>query len=71
MASNIKAENDPQILSGIREFLNALNNSGGSPLETLTPQQARQVLVDAQKSVEVDYSGSLRQKEKLHRMVLR
>jgi hypothetical protein len=31
MASNIKAENDPQILSGIREFLNALNNSGGVP----------------------------------------
>ncbi|WP_343679683.1 alpha/beta hydrolase [Chryseobacterium arthrosphaerae] len=57
MAPNGKAENDPQILSGIREFLNALNNSGGSPLETLTPEEARQVLVDAQKSVEVDYSG--------------
>ncbi|MGK6344421.1 hypothetical protein ACMGDK_19595 [Chryseobacterium sp. DT-3] len=48
MANNIKAENDPQILSGIREFLKRLNNSGGKPLETLTPQEVRQVLVDAQ-----------------------
>lgn len=37
--------------------MQGLNNSGGKPLETLTPQEARQVLVDAQKSVEVDYSG--------------
>ncbi len=56
MSQNVKAENDPQILSGIRAFLNALNNSGGDPLETMTPQAARQVLVDAQNSVQFDYS---------------
>lgn len=55
--AHIKAENDPQILSGIREFLKGLNNSGDKPLETLSPEEARQVLVEAQKSVEVDYSG--------------
>jgi len=57
MAQTIPGEKDPQILVQIREFLDALNNSGGKPLETLTPQEARQVLVDAQKSVQVDYSG--------------
>ena len=56
MAQTIPAEKDPQILLQIREFLNALNNSGGKPLETMTPQDARQVLVDAQKSVEFDFS---------------
>lgn len=57
MSQSVQGEKDPQILVQIREFLDALNNSGGKPLETLTPQEARQVLVDAQKSVEVDYSG--------------
>ncbi|MDL2144416.1 alpha/beta hydrolase [Flavobacterium tructae] len=56
MAQPIPAEKDPQILLQIRDFLNALNNSGGRPLETMTPQDARQVLIDAQKSVEFDYS---------------
>ena len=51
MSQFLPAEKDPQILREIREFLNALNNSGGKPLETMTPQDARQVLVDAQKSV--------------------
>lgn len=55
--AHIKAENDPQILLEIREFLKGLNNSGDKPLETLTPKEARQVLVETQKSVEVDYSG--------------
>lgn len=58
-------EKDPQILREIREFLYALNNSGGKPLETLTPQEARQVLVDAQKSVEVDYSGIIETEKKI------
>ncbi|MRX70125.1 Acetyl esterase/lipase [Flavobacterium resistens] len=57
MAQPIPAEKDPQILLQIRDFLNALNNSGGKPLETMTPQDARQVLIDAQKSVEFDYSN--------------
>ena len=57
MVQEIKAENDPQILSPIREFLKELNNSGGEPLETMSPEDARQVLIDAQKSVKVDVSS--------------
>jgi len=53
----IKAENDPRILKDIRVFLKALNSGGGKPIEQLSPVDARQVLVGAQKSVEVDYSG--------------
>ncbi|WP_373428010.1 alpha/beta hydrolase [Chryseobacterium sp. CKR4-1] len=56
MAQFLPAEKDPQILREIREFLDALNSSGGKPLETMTPQDARQVLIDAQKSVEFDFS---------------
>ncbi len=57
MAQSIKAENDPQIFTEIRGFLKALNAGGGKPMEQMTPAEARQVLVGAQKSVEVDYSG--------------
>jgi acetyl esterase len=56
-ANVIKAENDPRILLEVRGFLKALNAGGGKPLEQLAPADARQVLVGAQKSVEVDYSG--------------
>lgn len=52
-----KGQLDPQISKGTKEFLAALNTSGGAPLETLSPEKAREVLVSAQKSVEVDYSG--------------
>lgn len=38
-------------------FLNKLNSSGGKPLEQLSPQDARKVLIDAQKSVSVNISG--------------
>lgn len=47
---------DPNIEHGTREFLKALN-SGGKPLESMAPEEARQVLVNAQTSVNVDYSG--------------
>lgn len=57
MAQSIKAENDPQIFTEVRGFLKALNAGGGKPMEQMTPAEARQVLVGAQKSVEVDYSG--------------
>src|SRR5690606_3010189 len=50
-------QEDPQISKGIQEFLTVLNTSGGAPLETLTPEQARAVLVGAQESVKVDYSA--------------
>lgn len=53
----VKAENDPRILKEIRAFLKVLNSGTGKPMEELTPQEARQVLIDAQNSVSVDYSG--------------
>ena len=52
-----KGEQDPQIFSEVRTFLQALNSGDGKPVETLSPADARQVLTGAQQSVEVDYSG--------------
>lgn len=57
MKNITKAENDPRIFSEVRSFLKALNSGTGKPIEQLSPKDARQVLIDAQKSVEVDYSG--------------
>ena len=45
------------VVTGIRQFLESLNSSGAKPLEQLSPQDARQVLTDAQNSVHVDLSG--------------
>ena len=45
------------VVAGIRQFLEALNSSGAQPIEQLSPQDARQVLTDAQNSVHVDLSG--------------
>jgi len=53
----LKAENDPRILKEVREFLKGLNSGAGKPIEQLSPADARKVLVDAQNSVAVDYSG--------------
>ncbi|RTL59017.1 MAG: alpha/beta hydrolase [Sphingobacteriales bacterium] len=50
-------ENDPQIFTEVRSFLQGLNSGTGKPLEELTVGDARQVLINAQKSVTVDYSG--------------
>ena len=55
--SNVKAENDPRIFTQVQQFLKALNAGGGKPIEQLSPAEARQVLVGAQQSVKVDYSG--------------
>ena len=60
MAQSIKiakAETDPHIYSEVREFLKVLNSGTGKPIEQLSPEDARKVLVDAQRSVTVDYSG--------------
>jgi acetyl esterase/lipase len=57
MEKPVKAENDSRILKDIRGFLKALNSGTGKPIEQLSPADARQVLVDAQNSVTVDYSG--------------
>lgn len=47
---------DPELSKETKAFL-AMLNSGGTPVESLSPIDARQVLIGAQKSVEVDYSG--------------
>ncbi len=53
----IKGEKDPAVFKEVRSFLQALNSGNGKPLEQLAPADARQVLVGAQNSVAVDYSG--------------
>lgn len=40
-----------------KKFLAALNSGGGSPIESMSPTDARLVLVGAQASAAVDYSG--------------
>ena len=47
---------DDHLTPEVRTFLKGLN-TGGPGLETLTPEQARLVLVNANASVKVDYSG--------------
>lgn len=41
----------------VTDFLSQLNGAGNPPVDSLSPHEARQVLIDAQKSVEVDLSG--------------
>lgn len=52
--SKIDPAQNPKVDHRVREFLKALNSSGGKPMETMTPAEARQVLVGAQASVTVD-----------------
>jgi acetyl esterase len=47
---------DPRIDTGTKAFLKVLN-AGGQPLETLSKEDARNVLVGAQAGVKVDLSG--------------
>jgi acetyl esterase len=48
---------DPAIEMETKGFLRALNTSGGKPMETMQPADARKVLEGAQTSVTVDMSG--------------
>ena len=48
---------DPAIEAETKSFLKALNTSGGKPMETMEPADARKVLEGAQTSVQVDVSG--------------
>lgn len=50
-------ENDPAISKETKTFLSVLNVPGAPGLETLPVNEARQVLVNAQAAVDVDYSG--------------
>jgi acetyl esterase len=65
-SSEIKAEpiltvknfaTDPNIETGVKNFLKELNSGGGKPMEEMTPAEARKVLEGAQTSVKVDLSG--------------
>lgn len=47
---------DPHLNTKVKVFLKALN-ADPTPVESLGPKGAREVLVNAQKSVRVDYSG--------------
>jgi acetyl esterase len=48
---------DPRIETGTKKFLTALNSGDGKPMEQMTPQEAREVLIGAQSSVKADVSG--------------
>lgn len=48
---------DEHIEVETRNFLKGLNSSGGKPMETMQPAEARKVLEGAQASVQVDTSG--------------
>ncbi len=48
---------DPSIEVQTKSFLKALNTSGGKPMETMQPADARKVLEGAQTSVSPDISG--------------
>jgi len=50
----INPSENPKVERRIREFLTALNSGGGRPIETLTPAEARKVLVNAQASVPLE-----------------
>ena len=56
-AQTLDPSKDPNIDSGTKTFLNALNSGGGKPIEQLSPKEARAVLTGAQESVKVDVSG--------------
>lgn len=53
----LEVATDARLSRGVKAFLKALNSSGGPPLESLPPAEAREVLVNAQASVRVDLSG--------------
>ncbi len=56
-ASNTFAAGSPGVEHNTQAFLEALEAGGGKPLESLSPKDARAVLVGAQASVKVDLSG--------------
>lgn len=53
----LEVADDPHLSREVKAFLKVLNSGGGAPLETLSPLEARQVLVNAQAAVKVDLSG--------------
>jgi len=56
-ARPIDFSGDPRLSPGTRKFLEALNGSGGAPLETLSPEDARVVLAQTQAAMHVELLG--------------
>jgi acetyl esterase/lipase len=56
-AQTIDPASDPHIESHVKAFLNVLNSGNGKPIEQLSPEDARALLVTVQASVKVDLSG--------------
>jgi acetyl esterase/lipase len=54
MSTKVGPAENPKVERHARAFLKALNSSGGKPLETMSPADARQVLVGAQASAKVE-----------------
>jgi len=48
---------DIALSAATRKFLAMLNSAGGAPIESLSPKDARAALLDAQASVDFDYSS--------------
>ncbi|HSC83998.1 MAG TPA: alpha/beta hydrolase [Pseudomonas sp.] len=57
-AGQVMAAGSPGVEHNTQAFLEALEAGGGKPLESLSPQDARAVLVGAQASVKVDLSAT-------------
>jgi acetyl esterase/lipase len=53
----LEVQDDPRLSNGVKAFLKVLNSPVPPELEKLPPVEARQVLVGAQASAKVDYSG--------------
>jgi acetyl esterase len=54
--AQVPASQDPNISKEIRVFLQTLNSGNGAPIESLSPKDARLILVGAQNSVNYDYA---------------
>ena len=48
-AVSAEAINTPAPTAGVQAFLDVLNSGNGKPMELMTPNEARQVLIGAQK----------------------
>jgi len=55
--STVDVALDPRISRGTKEFLKVLNSPAPPELEKMSPEAAREVLVGAQNSADIDYSG--------------
>ncbi|MFX5533894.1 alpha/beta hydrolase [Acinetobacter baumannii] len=52
-AVSAEAINTPAPTAGVQAFLDVLNSGNGKPMELMTPTEARQVLIDAQKGAKL------------------